>query len=347
MNPVAIGGRLIGPGRPCFIAAEMSANHDRNLAHALRLMDIAAAAGVDAVKLQTYTAESLTVPSDHPSARIDPIWGAPNLFDLYSRAAMPLEFHEPLLARARELDLMVLTSVYDPRDVDFCEKLGFPAYKVASFELVHLPLLRVLAQTAKPVILSTGMASLGEVEEALDTLHGAGCGHIVLLQCCSTYPAAAASVNLAALETLRTAFGCPVGFSDHTIGSHVACAAVALGACFLEKHYTSDPGRPGPDHRFSIGPEDLRAMVAMIRDVEASIGSGRKKTAIDEEVNKKAGRRSLIAVRAIPEGERIEADAIRILRPGSGLHPRYLDVVLGRTARRSIAAGQPVTWDDV
>ena len=260
---------------------------------------------------------------------------------------MPVEFHAPLLRRARELDLTVLTSVYDPRDVDFCEKLGFPAYKVASFELVHLPLLRLLAQTAKPVILSTGMASLGEVEEALDTLQEAGCDQVVLLQCCSSYPAAPASVNLAAMETLRIAFGCPVGFSDHTVGSHVACAAVALGACFLEKHYTSDPGRPGPDHRFSIGPEELRAMVGLIRDVEHSIGTGRKKTEAEEEVNKSAGRRSLIAVRPIPEGETIAADAVRILRPGSGLHPRYLDIVLGRTARRHIAAGQPVTWDDV
>lgn len=344
MNEIVIGNRKVGSGHPAFIAAEMSANHDRDLDHALELVEIAAQAGADAVKLQTYSADSLTVPSDHPGAVLDPVWGAKNLHELYEKAAMPMEFHAPLVTKARELNLPIFTSVYDPRDVDFCEQFDFPAYKVASFELVHLPLLRRLAQTGKPVVLSSGMAGLGEIEEALEAL---GNAPVILLHCCSSYPADPASVNLAAMDTLRAAFDCPVGFSDHTLGTHIAAAAVARGACFIEKHYTSDRNRPGPDHRFSLNGEELVAMVAHIRDVEAAIGSGRKRTAEVEAVNKKVGRRSLLAVRDIAEGETIAPEDVSVLRPGSGLHPRYLEMVVGRFARRRIPAGYPITWEDI
>lgn len=344
MNEVSFGGRKVGAGHPVFIAAEMSANHDRDLDHALKLVEVAAEAGADAVKLQTYTADSLTVPSDHPSAKIDPIWGSKDLHELYQKAAMPMEFHKPLIERANDLGLMTLTSVYDPRDVEFLEQFDLPAYKVASFELVHLPLLRRLAEVGRPVILSSGMATLAEVEEALDAL---GATPVVLLQCCSAYPADPGSVNLAAMDVMRTAFNCPVGYSDHTIGTHVACAAVARGACFIEKHYTTDVNRSGPDHRFSLDAKGLKEMIAHMRDIEAAIGTGRKKTAETEVVNKKVGRRSLLAVRDIAAGEAITEDSVRVVRPGSGLHPRYREIVVGRIARRTIPAGHPVTWEDI
>lgn len=348
MSPQArLAGRHVGAGQPAYLVAEMSANHDRDLAQALALIDVAAEAGVDAVKLQTYGPDSLTVPTTHPSARVDPVWGAANLYELYARAAMPYEFHQPLFERARERGLVAFSTAYAEADVDFLEELSNPIYKVASFELPHLPLLRHVGQTRKPVILSTGMASLGEVEEAVGTLAAAGCPQVVLLQCCSAYPAPAASVNLAAMRTLREAFHCPTGFSDHTLGIHVAVAAVALGANVIEKHFTNDPGRAGPDHRFSASPAELRSLVHAVREIESALGSGLKGTAACEAGNKQVGRRSIFTSRAIPAGTVITAEMLRVVRPGSGLPPRDWPTLLGRRAQRDIPAYWPVSWEDV
>ena len=347
MSTVDLAGRVVGPGEPAFLIAEMSANHDRDLDQALALIDCAAEAGVDAVKLQTYSADSLTLNTDHPSARIDPIWGSANLYELYEKACMPMEFHEPLYQRAREHGLIPFTSVYDERDIDFLEALGNEIYKIASFEMVHLPLLRRVAQTGKPVIISTGMASLSEVDEAVTTLRTNGCDQIVLLHCCSAYPAPVESVNLAAMDTLRAAFNVPVGFSDHTIGAHIPMAAVVRGANVIEKHYTNDPNRGGPDHRFSATPEILADMVRYVRDAEAAIGSPEKGTTEIEAGNKEVGRRSIFASVEIPAGTKIDESMIRVVRPGVGLHPRFYDLVIGREARKTIPAGHPLTWDVV
>jgi N-acetylneuraminate synthase len=347
MNRIKIDNREIGVGRPALLVAEMSANHDRDLKQALALVELAAQAGMDAIKLQTYGPDSLTLRTDHPSARVDPIWGAANLYELYARAAMPYEFHEPLFKRAAELGLLIFSTIYDERDLDFMEKLGNPIYKIASFELVHLPLLRLVARTGKPIVLSTGMATLEEVREALDALTGAGATQIVLLHCCSAYPTPPEAANLAAMKTLRDAFDRPVGFSDHTLGIHVPTAAAALGACMIEKHFTNDPHRPGPDHRFSLSPEELRELVRAVREVENALGSGEKATAECEEVSKQVGRRSIFAVVEIPAGAAITRDAVRVVRPAAGLHPRQLDEIIGRKARRKIPAGWPITSDDI
>jgi pseudaminic acid synthase len=346
MKTVEIAGRSIGDGEPVFIVAEMSANHDRDLNQALALVDVAAQAGVDALKLQTYTPESLTMQTSHPSARTDPKAGADTLWELYQKAAMPYDFHKPLFERTSELGMVAFSTAYDEEAVGFLEELEVPAYKIASFELLHYPLLREVARTGKPVILSTGMAGIGEVEEALNVLVSAGSDQIILLHCCTMYPADPAMVNLAAMQTLRQAFGFPVGFSDHTLGCSVPIAAAALGACMIEKHYTNDPQRTGPDHRFSLSPDDLNRMVEGIRKTTAAIGSG-KKIRAPGEVEEAAERRSLYAAVDISAGTEITRSMVNIIRPGGGLHPRFLELLVGRVTRKDIPAGWPITWDDV
>jgi pseudaminic acid synthase len=347
MNKIEISGKSVGDGAPVFVVAEMSANHDRDLDQALALIDIAAASGADAVKLQTYSADSLSIRTAHPSARVNPNWGAETLYDLYVKAAMPMEFHPPLFARARELGLIMFSSVFDEAGVDYLETLNVPVYKVASPELVHIPLLRHIGQTGKPVIVSTGMASIGEVEEAVEALTAAGSDQIALLHCCSVYPADPATVNLNAMATLRQVFQCPIGFSDHTLGIAVPIAAAALGANIIEKHFTNDVARPGPDHRFSLAQAQLAAMVEGVRQVTAARGSGRKVMAAQEAENRAVARRSLFAVVDIPAGVTVTAEMVKVVRPGSGIHPRWLDMAVGRLARRDIKAGSPITWEDV
>jgi len=347
MKKMKIAGRAIGSGEPAFIVAEMSANHDRDLNQALALIDIAAAAGADAVKLQTYTADSLSIRTSHPSARVDPVWGSNTLYELYSRAAMPMEFHAPLFERARERGILIFSSAFDEDGVDYLEGLDVQAYKVASPELVHIPLLRRIGETRKPVIVSTGMAGIGEVEEAVEALAAAGSSQIALLHCCSVYPADPAAVNLNAMKTLRQVFQCPVGFSDHTLGIAVPIAAAALGASIIEKHFTNDATRPGPDHRFSLTPEQLSEMIDGIRQAEIARGSGRKVMAPEEAKNSAVARRSLFATVDVPAGTKIEREMLKVVRPGSGIHPRWLDTAVGRLARRDIKAGSPLTWDDL
>jgi pseudaminic acid synthase len=342
-----VQGRKIGLGCPCFVIAEMSANHDQDLERAVKLVDIAADAGADAVKVQTYRPDTMTPDTDHPSALIEPVWGAKNLFELYGKAYMPWEFHAPIFRRAKERGILAFSSPFDNTAVDLLEKLDAPLYKVASFELVDLPLLARIAQTKKPLVVSTGMATLGEIEEALEVFDKNGAGAIVLLHCCSSYPAEPGSVNLAAMETMRRAFGLPVGFSDHTVGTAIPTAAAALGAAALEKHFTDDTSRTGPDHRFSADGPTLTRMVRDIRAAEAAVGTGFKGTVPAEEINKRVGRRSIFSAVPIPKGTVVTREMIRVVRPGSGLHPRFVDVVVGRPARRDVPAGYPISWDDI
>ena len=259
---LTLKNKTIGPDAPPLLIAEISANHDRDLDQALALVDIAADAGWDALKLQTYNADSLTIPSRHPSMRIDPIWGKDTLYELYQSAGMPMAFHAPLFARARQRGLLPFTSIYDPRDLDFIESLGCAVYKIASFEMTFDDLLTAVAGTGKPIILSTGMAVMDEVAHALNVLDKGNSGPVVLLHCCSSYPAPLDQINLRAMTAMGDAFGRMVGFSDHTIGSRGPLAAAAMGAVAIEKHFTNDPARPGPDHRFSATPAVMAEIAA-------------------------------------------------------------------------------------
>lgn len=344
---VTIEGRTIGEGEKSFLIAELSANHDGDLDQALALVDAAADAGWDAFKLQTYTADSLTVESDHPSLRVDAVWGRTNLYELYRDAAMPMEFHAPIFARARARGMIPFTSIYDPRDLQFAEDLGCPIYKIASFELTYDDLLTEIAGTGKPVILSTGMSDLDEVAHALDMLDGAGSGPVVLLHCVSAYPTPVEDANLAAMATLRTRFGRPVGFSDHTMGAHAAIIAAAMGAVAIEKHITNDPAREGPDHRFSATPAIMAEIASAVRDAALARGTGDKATRASEAGNKALGRRSAFALRDLAAGTEVTTDDFRFVRPGAGIPPNDRAALVGRRLRRDVPRGHPITYDDV
>ena len=344
---LTIEDKRIGPEAPAFLIAEVSANHDRDLDQALALVDIAAAAGWDALKLQTYDADSLTIPSDHPSMRIDPVWGHARLYDLYRTAGMPMEFHAPLFARARERGLVPFTSIYDPRDLDFIESLDPAIYKIASFEMTFDDLLIAVAGTGKPLILSTGMADMAEIGHAVEVFTARSTAPLILLHCCSSYPAPPEQINLAAMETMRAAFGCMVGFSDHTIGALGPIAAAAMGARVIEKHFTNDPGRAGPDHRFSATPEVMAEIAAGVRAVHAMRGSPDKRTTEAEAVNKAAGRRSAFALRDLAPGAVIGPQDFRFVRPAAGIAPNDPQGVRGRRVVRAVPAGHPITPDDL
>jgi len=342
-----IEGMPLGAAHRALLVAELSANHDRNLERALALVDVAAEAGWDCLKLQTYDADSLTLPSDHPSMRVDPIWGERTLHELYRAAGMPMEFHEPLFAKARERGLVPFTSVYDPRDLDFVERLDCPLYKIASFEMTFDDLLAALAQTAKPLILSTGMATFEEVAHALEVLERHGSGEVVLLHCCSSYPAPIEEVNLRAMFAMGERFARPVGFSDHTLGSRAALAAAAMGAVAIEKHFTDDATRPGPDHRFSATPDVLREIAEGAREVHWARGSAEKRTTEAERVSRATGRRSAFALENLPVGHVVTARDFRFVRPNAGVPANDADALLGRRLRNAVAKGHPIDYGDL
>nr|WP_255569854.1 N-acetylneuraminate synthase family protein [Actibacterium sp. 188UL27-1] len=314
---------------------------------ALKLIDLAAEAGWDALKLQTYTADSLTMESDHPSMAIDPIWGRDRLYDLYDDAAMPMEFHEPLFERARAHGLVPFTSVYDPRDLPFVEDLGCPIYKIASFEMTFDALLVEIAKTGKPVVMSTGMANLAEVDHAMEVLARNNAREVMLLHCVSAYPAPLASVNLHAIEILRARYGDLIGFSDHTEGSRAALTASAMGAVAIEKHITNDPDRTGPDHRFSATPDILREIADGVEEIHIARGSSAKDTVSDEAGNKVVGRRSAFALQDLPKGHLLATGDFRFIRPGVGIPPNDPGAPLGRALKNAVRKGHPITYDDL
>jgi N-acetylneuraminate synthase len=339
-----IEGKSVGPGEKPLLIAELSANHDRDLEQALALVEIAAEAGWDCLKLQTYTADSLTLDSDHPSMAVDPVWGRTNLYELYRDAAMPMEFHKPLFDRARALGMVPFTSVYDPRDLPFTEALDCPIYKIASFEMTFDDLLREIAATGKPVIMSTGMAELSEVDHAIEVLGRHGAGPVILLHCVSAYPADLGSLNLRAMETLAPRCDGMVGFSDHTIGSRAALAAAAMGAVAIEKHITNDTAREGPDHRFSATPDVLRDIAEGVAEIHVARGVPEKATVAEEAENKQLGRRSAFALRDLPQGHIISHGDFRFVRPGAGIPPNDPTAPIGRTLRSAVKAGHPITY---
>lgn len=348
LRRVEIAGRPVGDGCPVYVIAEAGSNHDRKLEQAFRLIDVAAEAGADAVKFQTYSAEELysrRTPTMTYLRRAGLVRDGETVWDLIKRIELPREWHADLAAYCREKKIQFLSTPFDLRAVDDLEAVGCPAYKIASYELLHVPLLRRVARTGKPIILSTGMASLGDIEAAIATIEAAGNSQIVLLHCAINYPARLEDVNLRAMTTMRQAFQRPVGFSDHTSGITADIVAVALGACAIEKHYTLDRKLPGPDHPFAIEPDELAAMVRGIRECEAVLGSPIKgRTAAEEEMYR-LGRRSLVAARAIPRGTRITEDMIAVKRPGFGISPLFMDVIVGRTAQRDIEEDEVLTWE--
>jgi pseudaminic acid synthase len=343
---ITINGRRIGAGLPVYVIAEMSANHNQNLDEAIKLIEAASHAGADAVKLQTYTPDTMTIASNNEYFRISggTLWDGKNLYELYAEACTPWEWYPKLMEAARSLGIDIFSTAFDATSVDFLESMATPVQKIASFENVDLPLIRKMAGTGKPLIISTGMASLAEIDEAVSTARGAGAKEIALLKCTSSYPAPPEEMNLRTIPHLSAAFHVPVGLSDHTMGVAVPVAAVALGACIVEKHFTLSRSVPGPDSAFSLEPHELKEMVAAIRTAEKATGSVHYGVS-QREAKSKVFRRSLFVVKDVEAGEPFTGQNVRCIRPGHGLHPRYLDEILGRRAARSAEMGTPLSWD--
>ncbi len=349
LSPVLhLGQRQVGPGHPSYLVAELSANHAGKREVALQLVWAAHEAGADAVKLQTYTADTLTIRCDRPEFRIagGTLWDGRTLYDLYQEAATPWEWHADLFAEARRLGMGCFSTPFDASAVDFLETLNPAAHKIASFELVDHALLRKVAATRRPVILSTGMATLEEITEAVTTLREAGCRELALLKCTSSYPAPAEEANLRTIGHLASTFQCPVGLSDHTLGIACPVAAVALGACLIEKHFVLSRETPGPDSAFSLEPAEFAEMVRAVRAAEAAIGTVHYGLSPAEEKSR-VFRRSLFAVADIAAGEQLTEQNVRSIRPGHGLPPKELPRLLGKRASRTIRRGEPLSWDCV
>ena len=348
MDAVKIGSRTVGAGAPAYLIAEAGLNHDRKLDQALRLIDVAAEAGADAVKFQTFSAEKIQARTRDRASYLDTlVEKGRSMQDLFRDLELPREWHEALAKHARERGLDFLSTPFDEEAVDLLETLDVPAIKIASFELWHLPLIRHAARTGRPLILSTGMANMGDIEDALDAARSEGNERIVLLHCAISYPPAWKDLNLRAIPTMAAAFHVPVGYSDHSPGHTADVVAVTLGAAAIEKHFTIDKSLPGPDHPFALDPGELAAMVRAIREAEASLGTGEKRRAEAEAELYRVARRSLFAAVDIPKGTVIERSMIAVLRPGTGLKPRDLDLVVGRVARADIRANDPITWEIV
>src|SRR5271166_3442041 len=323
-----IGRRNVGPEYPVYIVAELSANHNRSFEDAVRIVRAAKEAGTDAVKLQTYTPDTITISSDREEFRIGggTIWDGRTLHDLYAEAYTPWDWQPRLKKLADDLGMDLFSSAFDATAVDFLEEMGVPAHKVASFELVDIPLIQKMARTGKPLIVSTGMATVEEIEEAVERARQAGATQIALLKCTNAYPAAAEEMNLRTIPELSRRFAVPVGLSDHTMGIAVPVAAVALGACIIEKHLTLSRATPGPDSAFSLEPQEFRAMVDAVRTAEKALGEVRFGLSEKEEASR-VFRRSLFVVKDVKQGETFNTFNVRSIRPGHGLHPRHLTEV--------------------
>ena len=345
---VFIGERRVGPGEPAYVIAEAGSNHNRDLPTAKKLIDVAAEAGADAVKFQTYTAEGLysrKTPTMSYLADAGLLEDQESVWELIKRIEIPWEWHHELAEHAAGAGLDFLSTPFEEKAVDLLAEVGVPAYKIASYEVNHLPLIEACARTGRPLIISTGMASLGDIERALDTANAAGASQIVVLHCAINYPPRFEDLNLRAIGTLAAAFGLPVGWSDHTMGHTADVVAVALGACVIEKHYTLSRAQEGPDHPFALEPAEFAAMVTAIREAEASIGSSVKRVTEAETEMFTLGRRSLVAAHALPAGRPLTREDIAVKRPGLGIPVHELALVTGRRPSRDVEPDEILTWD--
>ena len=346
MPPFSIKDRAIGPGHPCYIIAEMSANHNQDLAQAEAIIHAAKNAGADAIKLQTYTPDTMTIDCSEPSFVIGKgtLWEGRKLHELYGEACTPWQWQGHLKQLAESIGLHCFSTPFDATAVEFLESLEMPAHKIASFEVVDLPLIRKVAATGKPVIMSTGMATLAEIDEAVSAFRQAGGTQLALLKCTSAYPSPVSEMNLRTIPHLSEAFCVPTGLSDHSMGTVATIAAVALGACIIEKHMTLSRAVPGPDSQFSLEPSEFAEMVRAVRECEAALGRVNYSVTPKEKASC-VFRRSLFAVQDVKAGEAFSNANVRIIRPGNGLPPKFIGEVLGRRASRDIVRGTPLSWD--
>ena len=347
MKALSIAEKKIGVKHPPFIIAEMSGNHNHSLEKALKIVEAAAKAGAHAIKLQTYTADTLTIDADNENFFIsdsNSLWDRQSLYKLYQKAYTPWEWHEPIFKKCRKLGLIAFSTPFDETAVDFLENLNVPAYKIASFENCHLPLIRKVASMGKPIMISTGMATVAELDETVKTVRKAGCKDIILLKCTSSYPATPEDTNLLTIPHLRKLFDTQVGLSDHTLGIGVSIASIALGTTVVEKHFSLSRSDGGVDSEFSIEPEEMRMLVEETFKAWQAIGkvsyglSEKEKSSI-------RFRRSIFIVEDIKKGEELTTKNIRIIRPGNGLHPRYYDTILGKKLSCDVKRGIPLKWE--
>lgn len=347
MKEINIAGIPIGADHKPFVIAEMSGNHNQSLDKALSIVDAAADAGAHAIKLQTYTPDTLTIDFSNNEFFISDsksIWKGRSLYDLYKEAYTPWEWHQAIFDRARERNIICFSTPFDDTAVDFLESLDVPAYKIASFENNYLPLLKKVAATGKPVIMSTGISTLADLELAVKTLKENGCTQLILLKCTSTYPATPMNTNLATIPHMAAMFDCHVGLSDHTMGTGVAVASVALGARVIEKHFTLDRSEGGVDASFSLEPSEFKGLVQETERAFQGIGKVHYGI-LPDEIKSKTFKRSIYVVRDINKGEVLTEENIRIIRPGLGLAPKYFDIVLGKTINQSVQKGTALTFE--
>lgn len=342
---VTIEGRKIGPQFPPYIIAELSANHNGDIKRAIQILEMAKRSGADAIKIQTYTQDTLTINSDQPEFKIKGgLWDGRTLYDLYTEAHMPWEWHKPLFEKANELDITIFSSPFDFTAVDMLEELGAPAYKIASFEAIDLPLIEYVAKTGKPMIISTGMANEKEIQEAVEAAKNAGCKELIVLHCVSGYPAPAEDYNLATIPDMAARFDVLTGLSDHTIDNTTAITSVALGACLIEKHVTLDREGGGPDDSFSLEEPELTQLCRDSKIAWQALGKVNYQRKKSEEGNM-VFRRSLYAVKDIAEGERFTTENVKSIRPGYGLKPKYLNQIIGCQSLKNIQAGTPISFN--
>jgi N-acetylneuraminate synthase len=348
IQSIEIAHKTISKEHPCFIIAEAGVNHNGSPDLARQLIDAAAQAGADAVKFQTFHAESVvTSTADKAEYQKQTTSSDESQYEMIKKLELSDDTFRELSVYAEKKGIIFLSTPFDEQSVDLLDEIGVPAFKIPSGEITNFPLLKKIAEKQKPIILSTGMATLGEVEEAVDYLRKNGAQELILLHCTTSYPAPMHSVNLRAMETLRCAFKVPVGYSDHTEGITTPIAAVAIGAQVIEKHFTLDRSLPGPDHLASLEPDELKAMVQAIRDVERAFGSGVKEPSEEEIAIKSVARKSIVANKGIQAGERVGEDALAIKRPGTGIEPKYVERVSQMKARSTIFKDQVITWDMV
>jgi pseudaminic acid synthase len=344
---ITINNKIIGLGKPPFIIAEMSGNHNHSLDRALEIVEAAAKAGAHALKIQTYTPDTMTLDLDEREFHIsDPesLWAGNSLYELYAEAYTPWEWHKPIFDRANELGIIAFSTPFDDTAVDFLESLNVPCYKIASFENTDLPLIRRVAATGKPLIISTGMASIAELDDTVNAARESGCKDLILLKCTSTYPAKASKTNILTIPHMRELFDCEVGLSDHTMGVGVSVASIALGATVIEKHFTLNRADGGVDSTFSMEPAEMIQLVLETERAWESLGIV-SYGATEAEKKSIVFRRSLYVVKDLKEGDLLTQENVRAIRPGLGLPIKYLDVVLGKTLKQDVKRGTALSWD--